>query len=234
MFEQNPPPPQEEHFHPSSGQATSVKIKQPVGKIIFVISIIVLLTALAAGGYFFWTDHSGKKELKTLTSQKESLNKEYSNPANQKIISLSDQTISRLTIFDDLYDSRIDWVKFFNLLSMESYRNLNYTSIGVDKNLAVTLAGNSPDNNSFAKAYRGWQASDLIDTVELGSFEKTESETEGEEAGPTYYTFSINLTLNREAFGIKPAEEDPATTAASTVTTTTAPAATTPAATTTK
>lgn len=228
MFEQNPqlPNPQlsdEKPFRPSSNEITSVRIKQPIGQMISIISIIILVAAILVGGYFFIADRSGKKELKELIAKKESLNSEYSNPANQKIITLSDQIISRVTIFKDLFDRKIDWPKIFTLLTMESYRNLNYTSISINKDLTVTLAGNTPDSNSFAKAYRGWQQSDLVNTVSLGSFEKSDNEK-----GSAYYSFSINITLDKEAFGIKAVEDESATaTGEGTAAETATPAATT-------
>lgn len=179
-------------------KVTSVKLKKSSGSIFIFFSVLTLLLAMAGLGYFFWTNNNLGKQLVDLTSQKTSLKKEYNNAQNQKIISKSDQLINRASLLDQMINKRINWKKVLDIINIESYRNVKYTSIALGDDKTLTLAGETPDENNFAKMYRAWEQSEYIDSVAPGTFQRTESDEEN--SNESLITFSISINLNDKIF----------------------------------
>lgn len=179
-------------------KVTSVRLKKSFGSIFIIFSILTLLISIAGSGYFFWTNSQLNKDLNDLTKQKTSLEADYNSTKNQKILSESDSVINRASLLEQMINRRVDWKKVLEIINIESYRNVKYTSITVGDDKTLTLAGECPDEFTFSKMYRTWEQSKYIDQLIPGSYEQHEADAENNQEA--YVSFSLSAKLNDKIF----------------------------------
>ena len=189
--------------HPTGPQQlTSVRIKEPFGKIFIIFTTITLIAVLAGTGYLFFSKKKIESEIVGLTAQKATLMAEYSKPQNTTLISSSQDIVNRLKDFDKILNKRIEWIKILKEFNRETLKNTVYTDVSMSADGTMQLTGQTPDDNTFAKVFRAWESSEIIKSITVSSFAKQES-TEGLSSTsalgiPNYINFSLSLSLKPE------------------------------------
>lgn len=189
--------------HPSGPQQlTSVRIKEPFGRIFVIFATLTLIIAVAFTSYLFLSKRKLESEIVGLTAQKETLMAEYSKPQNTALISSSQEIVNKLKDFDKILNKRIEWIKILKEFNHETLKNVVYTDISISADGTMQLTGQTPDDNTFAKVFRAWESSEIIKSIAVGSFAQQQS-TEGSSSTsalgiPNYINFSLSLSLKPE------------------------------------
>lgn len=187
--------------HPSGPQQlTSVRIKEPFGKIFVIFATITLIIVVAGTGFLFFSKKRIENEIVGLTAQKETLMAEYSKPQNTALISTSQEIVNKLKDFDKILNKRIEWIKILKEFNRETLKDVVYTDVSMSADGTMQLTGQTPNDNTFAKVFRAWESSEIIESIAVGSFAKQES-AEGSESTlglPNYISFSLSLSLKPE------------------------------------
>lgn len=181
-------------------QLTSVRIKEPFGKIFIIFTTITLTIVIAGTGFLFFSKKKIESEIIGLTAQKETLMAEYSKPQNTALILSSQEIVNKLKDFDKILNKRIEWIKILKAFNRETLKDVVYTDVSMSADGTMQLSGQTPNDSTFAKAYRAWESSEIIKSITVSSFAKQES-TEGSESAlgiPNYINFSLSLSLKPE------------------------------------
>lgn len=189
----------------SSGpqQLTSVRIKEPFGKFFVLSTSFALIAAATFTGYLFLSKSKIQNEITSLTAKKEKLMSEYQKPQNIELVSSSQEIVNKIKDLDQILNKRIEWTRILNEFNRETFKDVIYTDIAIAADGAMTVSGQTPSDESFAKLYRSWETSEIVQSVAVGTFTKQDSEEEGGGGSSPlgvsdYYSFNLTITLKPE------------------------------------
>lgn len=182
---------------------TSVRIKEPFGNF-FVLSTSFALIAVAIfTGYLFLSKNKIQNEITSLMAKKEKLMSEYQKPQNAELVSSSQNIVNKIKDLNKILNKKIEWTRILNEFNRETFKDVVYTDITLDAEGTMAVSGQVSTDESFAKLYRGWETSEIVQSVAIGTFTKQDSAEEGSDGSSPlgvsdYYSFNLTITLKPE------------------------------------